>query len=271
MEVFMTNASTLACIRIRVNSLSGRTDGFVAGLQSFLKTLCARAKAFEFAELSLMADGAGPVLLWMGDDRPGFESAELSALESAKEIDIRLNLCSETDSCADDRAALFSLLSDGALADRVQFCALITGGSASLMLSGLRGGRFCHGEVPFTDGCEGIPEDLRWNSASHRVLLRFADSAVDDAWDLSDLMQERIDEIDLEFLPDSGELRIHSVQLPDMNSVEAYRAFLERLSLLAESVSIEGALTPEAEDAFALLRFVRAGNAVTVQTAVAEI
>lgn len=264
----MPNSSILSCIRIRAHAVPGRTDGFIAALQEFAQLLPKHPESFSYAELHLAADSREHDCFWMEGDCPDFDSGLIA---SAKEIDLRLNMCCEDALLLNAQTQLFDLLADGAHADCVRFCALVTDEEhAALTLSGMHGGAFHHGEVSFIDGCGGIPEDMCWNSSTHRAQFTFPEEALDDAWDLSEIIPEHIDEIDLEFSFDRGEMAIHSVQLPDMDAVETYRSILQKLCEMANSFSISGALTPESDSAFALLRFACNGG-VTVQTAVAEI
>lgn len=262
----MNNSPVLVCSRIRVHAVPGRTDGFVAGMQALLKTLSAQSDAFSYAEIHLTADESVRDYFIMDGEHPQIDA---EALAAAKEIDLQMNLSCEDNRIADALSAVLSLLSDGSLADCARFCMLATGGnSAALTLSGMRNGFFHHGEVPFTDE---LPADLCWNSSDHRASFTFPEEALDEVWELSEILQERIDEIDLEFSFDGGELQIHSVQLPDREAIEAYRAALAQMASLADSVCISGALTPESDEAFALLRFVHEVGCVKVQTAIADI
>jgi len=267
----MTESSYLACISIQLTSAAGRTDNFTAELQAFLKNFVGRADSFSYAELQIFADGDWRSFYWVGDNRPDPDYV-LSSFPATAQMHMQLNLFSDADCVSDILHPLTTRLSDGSLANHVRLCALTRdGGDASVFLSGMLEGAFHHGEIPFHDGMDGIPEDMCWNSCTHAARFTFPEDARDDAWDLSDLLEERIDEIDLDFSRDEGTLAIHSVQLPDVESVEVYRALLEQLCSLADSAVISGDLTPESENAFALLRFVPADGHVTVQTAIAEI
>ena len=258
----------LSCIRIR--AASGRPDGFISSLQCFLETISARAEKFSYAEILLRADGGERSIYWMEGEQP--EPIDCAFIASAAEVDAVLNLCSDEDCASDAQSALLAPLADGSLAGCVRVCALTRDGeNASVFLSGMREGKFFHSTIDFADGMEAIPADLCWNSLTHEAHFTFPESALDDAWDLSDLLQERIDEIDLEFSYDDGALDIRSVQLPDAGSVEAYRAALEGFLKISGSARISGALSPEAENAFALLRFAASDGRVAVQTAAAEI
>jgi len=267
----MPESSFLSCSRTRVRAVPGRTDGFAAALQRFLETIAGRAGSFSYAELLLIADGDEHSFFWLGDECPDL-GGNLACLAASAELDVQLNLCSDEDCASDALAALIAPLADGALSDCVRFSSLTrSGDDASVFLLGSSDGAFHHGEIPFRDGLQGVPEDMCWNSCTHAARFTFPEAARDDAWDLSDLLEERIDEIDLDFSRDEGTLAIHSVQLPDAEAVETYRAFLEQLASIAGSASILGALTPEAENAFALLRFVLEDGRVRMQTAIAEI
>lgn len=267
----MNQTSVLTCTRIRVRAVPGRTDGLISGLQAFVNALFDRPDAFDYAELHLLTDGDARDLYWMGDEQPAFDPSLTAAISAAAEVDLLLNLSGETDCMADAHAALSSLLADGSLSDCARMICLRTGDDfAALTLSGIHGGAFLHGEVPFADGCEGVPADMCWNSCTHRARFHFPEEALDDAWDLSELLPERIDEIDFEFSFDRAELVIHSVQLTDLNGVEVYREVLQHLADLSDGMEIAGALTPESDSAFALMRFAPDGSRVSVQTAVAE-
>ena len=264
----MSNSSILSCFRIRAHAVPGRTDDFIDALQGFVQLLPQLPEIYSYAELHVSID-AGEFDFFFSDvESPAIDTGLIA---SAKEIELSMNLCCEGSTLPDAQARLFSLLSDGALADCVRFCALVSDDAhAELTLSGKLGETFHHGPVPFADGCGDIPSELCWNSCTHSARFTFPEVALDDAWDLSELIPEQIDEIDLEFSFDRSEMLIHSVQLPDMAAVENYRGILQKLTEMANSASIEGVLTPESDSAFALLRFV-CNDGVQIQTAVAEI
>lgn len=268
----MSNSSALCCSRTRVHAVPGRTEGFIAGLQIFLKALSDRSETLDYAELHITIDGDGQDYYWMGDDRPTLGEPLLASLAAAGEVDLLLNMSSETDCLSGELGAMLSLLADDSLADCVRFGALINDGETiSAFLSGMRGGAFHHGTVAFSNGCDGVPADLCWNSSDHRASFTFPGEALDEVWEIADELQARIGMVDLEFSYEDGELHIYSVQLPDLESVEFYRAALERLARLADSAHIGGMLNPESEAAFALLRFALEDGCVKVQTAIAEI
>lgn len=265
----MSDTTFLCCSRIRLSAVPGRTENFAAALCSFLETIAGRAEAFSYAELQLTADENESVFYWMGDEQPDLGDC-LSAVSSAAELDISLNLCSEEDCASDALNALTGLLSDGSYADCARVCTLTRDGDDTrVFLSGMREGAFHHGEIPF--GNDAAPDGMCWNSCTHSAHFTFSGDACNDAWDLSDLLAERIDEIDLEFSYDDGTLAIHSVQLPDAENTEVYRAALEQFCAIADSASIDGVLTPEAENAFALMRLVLSDGHVSIRTAIAEI
>lgn len=266
----MNQTSILTCTHIHVRTAAGRTDAFVAMLHGFVRKLFDSANAFDYAELRLFADGDSREFFWMGDEQPVFDDS-VSALFSAAEMDIHLNLSSETDCMAASLTALTDHLKTGDLSDCARMSVLKTGDDFThLTIAGMHGGAYLCGEVPFADGCEGVPSDMCWNSSTHRAVFHFPDETIDDAWDLSEMLPERIDEIDFEFSFDSGELRIHSVQLPDMTCAETYRAALEQFAAMADELHIDGVLTPESDSAFALMRFAADGRTIAIRTAVAE-
>ena len=264
----MNQTSCLICSHIRVHAAAGRTDSFVTRLQSFIKSHFDAAADFEYAELHLTAGSADFNCYWMGEDQPEFDPALTDAVASAAEIDLRLNISSETDCMSAPHDELFSLLSDGALSDCVQISLMK---NDSLIFSGMHRGAFLHGAVPYTDAGDDLPETICWNSSNHRAHFHFSEENVYDACCIADLLPERIDMIDQEFFYDDGEMFIHSVQLTDRACAEVYRDSLEQLARLADSVEISGVLTPESETAFALMRIVPDGSRVTVQTAIAEL
>lgn len=264
----MNQTSYLLCSHIHVRAVAGRTDGFIFQLQNFLKSPFDAADQFEYAELHLTAGEADFNCYWMGEDRPDFDSALTDAMASAAEIDLRLNISSETDCMSAPHDALLALLADGSLSDCVQISLLK---NDVLTFSGMHRGTFLHGVVPYSDANGALPETTCWNSSNHRARFHFSEDNVYDACCIADLLPERIDMIDLEFFYDDGEMFIHSVQLTDRACAEVYREALEQLSALADSVEISGVLTPESETAFALMRFVPDGGRVTTQTAIAEL
>lgn len=267
----MIQTAVLTCTHIHVHTAPGRTDGFISNLQSFIETLFGCSEDFDYAELHLSAGEAQFNCYWMGSDRPEFDSALTSALENADEIDLHLNLCSEADSMDKAHEALYIALSDGSLSDCVRMASLKKDDCAStLTFSGMHRGAFCHGEVPFCDDLDQIPEALSWNSSTHRAHFHFPEENVYDACCIADLLPERIDMIDFEFFYDDAELFIHSLQLSDRSSIEVYRDSLEQLAALSDSMQIDGVLTPESDSAFALMRFVPEGGQIAVQIAAAE-
>ena len=263
----MIPTSYLTCSHIRVRTAPGRTDGFIARMQDFIHTLFDSASAFEYAELHLTAGGSDFNCYWMGEDHPDFDPALTDAVASAAEINLRLNISSETDCMSAPHDALLALLADGALSGSVQISLLK---NDVLFFSGMHRGAFLHGVVPYADA-DSLPETLCWNSSNHRAHFHFPEENVYDACCVADLLPERIDMIDLEFFYDDGELFIHSVQLTDAACAEVYRESLEQLTVLADHAEISGVLTPESDAAFALMRFIPVGNRVTLQTAIAEL
>ena len=267
----MQNTSLLSCEHIRIRRVPGRTDGFIRQLQEYLKTLFRLSDAFGSAELHLQADGDERTFLWLGDEHPEIDLAAIDALAEASQIDVRVDLCSERPCMEDARDRLTALLASGTLKDCVRYCELLEDEhTSSLFLSGLYRGAFLHGSVPFTANDEDILEDAVWNGYTHRAEFHFAEESVEAMLDLADRIQDRIEEIDLELSDDDRRLEIGSVQLACREDVSFYREALEQLVRLSDHAQLTGALTPESDAIFALLRFVREGSAVVAQTAVAE-
>lgn len=266
----MNQTSILTCAHIRVRASSGRTDAFLAQLQAFVCRLFDSAGSFDYAELRLCAGNDSREFFWMGEEAPVSDDS-LPQFFSAAEIDVHLNLSGETDFLAAGLSCLTDCLKDGELRDCAHMSVLKTGDDfACLTIAGMHDGSYLCAEVPFADGCKGVPADMCWNSCTHRAVFHFPEENIDDAWDLSEMLPERIDEIDFEFSFDSGELRIHSVQLPDMSCAETYRAALEQFAGMADEFRIDGVLTPESDSAFALMRFAADGGRIAIQTAAAE-
>lgn len=265
----MDNSSVFSCEHIHVRRIAGRTDAFVAALKKYLRTLFDATEFFGTANLVLSLDEQTHTFEWMGDVNPASDENCIDAMDSASEIDVRLDICCEDGRMLNIQNALSDMLENGALKDCVSYCELLEDAhTSSLYLSGPYRGSFLHGSVPFT-GCDDILVDNTWNGYTHRAEFVLHFEAEDEVRDIADELGENL-EIDIELMHGAHELTVASVQLVGPAEVELYRSSLEKLVRIADSSKITGALTPESDTLFALLRFVKDGSSVDIQTAVAE-
>ena len=264
----MNATSALSCEHIYIRRIPGRTDAFIAALQNYLRKLLTISEGTESAEIIITPDGSEHRFEWYGEAGETNLDSALSAMETAAETDVRINICSDLYSAEEEQRSLNALLRDGSLKDCVRCSILLEDEhTSSLTMSGLYRGAFLHGAVPFVSDASDILLKTAWNGYTHRAEFRFAPAAFDDAQDLGDLLEDRLE---IELVTEDNLLRVENVHLEDADEVAFYREMLEKLTTLAESAQITGALTPESDEIFALLRFVRENSAVTVQTAVAE-
>lgn len=262
----MKNSSVLSCEHIHIRRIPGRTDAFITALKDYLRTLPAPGDGLDWVEIRIDQKP---------DDAENLENSAcvnqaLEKLDQLDEFDVRVNMCCELFRMDDAQAALSGMLGSGQLKDCVRYCALLQDETtASLTLSGLYRGAFLHGAVPFTGDNEDILVACGWNGLTHRAEFSLPESAADQVADLVDALESRL-EIDLEFAPDGRSLKIESLQLAGHDDVLFYRDTLAQLTGMSDRAQITGALVPDSDAVFALLRFVPAGAGILIQTAVAE-
>ena len=266
----MKNSSILSCEHIHVRRVPGRTDAFLAALKVYLETLFSLSDEFGSAEIRIANDGREFRFEWAGGELPGPGGEAIDGMAEASEIDVRVNMCCDLFDMDEAQAALARELKGGALKDCVRCCTLIEDEqTASLTMSGIYRGAFLQGAVPFTTDNEDILVATRWNGFTHRAEFRLREAEADAAGEIADALEGRL-EIELSRSDDGRALAIGALQLDGRAQVEFYRDALERLCRMSESSLITGSLAPEDDAVFALLRFVRDGADVVVQTAVAE-
>lgn len=267
----MKNTSALSCEHIHIHRIAGRTDAFIAALQGYLRTLFMQNDKLSWMEIRIANDNASFCLQGQDGVLTGDSADEaLSGMTAADEIDVRVDMCCELFHMDGAQAVLSDALRSGQLKDCVRYCALLQDEqTSSLTLSGLYRGAFLHGAVPFTQDNEDILVACKWIGFTHRAEFRFPESAAGAASALTEQLEDRL-EIDLTFSPDGRELKIQGLELADRREVLFYRDALEQLVRLSESARITGALAPDSDSVFALLRFVQDGSGVVLQTAVAE-
>ena len=267
----MKNSSALSCEHIRIRRAPGRTDGFIDALQRYLKSLFTQNDKLSWVEVRIADDDRSYCFEWQDGGLCGDGADEaLTGMAGANRIDVRVDMCCEFFHMEDAQSALTDVLRDGQLKDCVRYVALLQDESSSaLMLSGLYRGSFLHGAVPFTADNQDILVVCKWNGFTHRAEFRFPESAVNAAAALADELEDRL-EIELTLADDGRSLTIESLQLADRREVFFYRDALEQLARLSERAQITGALAPDSDSVFALLRFVQEGSGVIWQAAVAE-
>ena len=267
----MKKSSALSCEHIRVHRVPGRTDGFIDALQRYLKSLFVQNDKLSWVEIRIVNDDRSYCFEWQDGCLCGDGSDEaLTGMAEADRSDVRVDMCCEFFHMEDAQSALTDVLRDGLLKDCVRYVALLQDESSSaLMLSGLYRGSFLHGAVPFTADNQDILVVCKWNGFTHRAAFRFPESAVNAAAALADELEDRL-EIELTLSDDGRNLTIESLQLADRREVFFYRDKLEQLARLSEHAQITGALAPDSDSVFALLRFVQEGSGIIWQTAVAE-
>ncbi|MBQ8973243.1 MAG: hypothetical protein IJ074_09220 [Clostridia bacterium] len=266
----MIETSILSCEHIEIHAQPGQTDAFIRALQDYLRVLFSLSDELGSAELALTLDGETYEYVWMDDERPGAAGEQINALANAKEIGIRVNMCSELTDLASEQRKLNAMLRDGSLKDWVRYVELLADErTTSLTMSGIYRGAFLHGAVPFSGANEDILVSTQWNGLTHRAEFQLRKEERDSARELADALEQRF-EIDLSISNDGGALLIEGLELKGLDDVRFYRETLETLVRKSEQNAITGALIPEDDRVFALLRFVPEGSSVFIQTAVAE-
>ncbi len=266
----MKNSSILSCEHIHVHRVPGRTDGFIAALQTYLRTLFSLSDEFGSAEIRIVNDDREALFEWTGGALPGPGDEAIDGMAHAAEIDVRVNMCCDLFDMDVAQAALAQHLKGGALKDCVRCCTLIEDEqTASLTMSGMYRGAFLQGAVPFTTDNQDILVATRWNGYTHRAEFRLPKENAGAAARIASALEAQL-EIELTRSDDGQALVIDALQLDGRGQVELYRRSLAELSALAQTSLITGSLAPEDDAVFALLRFVQEGADVVVQTAVAE-
>ncbi len=266
----MKNSSILSCEHIHVRRVPGRTEVFVAALQTYLRTLFSLSDEFGSAEICIANDDREYRFEWTGDGLPGSGDEAIEGMAGAAEIDVRVNMCCDLFDMDEAQAALAAQLKGGVLKDCVRCCTLIQDEqTASLTMSGIYRGAFLQGAVPFTTDNQDILVATRWNGFTHRAEFRVRKADAQAAAEVADALEDAL-EIELTRSDDGLALVIGALQLDGRAQVERYREALEKLAQMSETSLITGSLAPEDDAVFALLRFVQEGAEVIVQTAVAE-
>lgn len=262
----MNNMSALSCEHIYMERIPGKTDHALAALQDYLRALFSLSHNSESAEVIITCDGEPLCFEWFGTTEKLNPNEALSRLSSANHIDVRINLCCDHSTSIEEQRELYDILCDGSLKDCVHCRVLLEDeGSTSLTMSGLHCGAFLHGNVPFC--ANTAPLQTAWNGYTHRAVFSFAPADFDHAQDLTDVLEDRLD---IELSAQNNEIRIVNVHLENADDIAFYRETLEKLSAFAQNAHLSGALTPESDDVFALLRFVLKNDSVAIETAVAE-
>ena len=267
----MKNTSVLSCEHIRVLRQPGRTDALLGALQSYLTALFRLAGEFGAAEITITPDNRAYRFEWTGDLRPEPADEAIAAIADADLIDVRVDLCSDEINPETLHSELSRLLATGELRDCAYYVALIQDDqTTSLVVCGMYHGAFLHGSVPFSSENQDILVGTVWSSMTHRAEFKIKPGCAEQAEEVADALEQRF-EIDLARDMDDGlTVRISGIVLNGQRGVMFYRDCLARLSALSDQAMITGALTPEDDHTFALLRFVPAGSEILVQTAVAE-
>ncbi len=266
----MKSASVLSCEHIHIHRILGRTDAFIAALQGYLHTLFTHFDEFGSVKIMIVCDDRSFQYEWVAGEQPSdYDPATLAVGESG-EIDVQIDLYCEQTDIEEHQNTLFSLSRHGVLKDCVRHCILLEDEqTTSLMMSGMYRGAFLHGSVPFTSGNVDILEDTKWIDSSHRASFHFPEGAEDDAEDLLEQLETRL-AIEANLTDNRRTLIIDGTQLDGRGDVYFYRDMLAKLVSLSDDALITGALMPESDTIFALLRFVQEGSSILVQTAVAE-
>ena len=266
----MKNTSVLSCEHIHLERVPGKTETFARALTDYLRTLFGLSDEFGSAEIIIETDGVRRAFVWDSEAIPEGEEAALDAILSAWAVDVRVNMCCDLFFMDEAQTALTARLADGSLRDCVRYCALLEDEqTSSLFYSGLFRGAFLHGSVPFeTVPSDRLPAD-HWNGRTQRAEFTFPAEAADGAQALADRAAEEI-EGDFAFADDGRALVISEMHLVSRGQAEQVRQLLEQLCALSEQAVITGALTPEDDETYALLRYVRSGDRVEMQAATAE-
>lgn len=263
----MDHMSALSCEHIYMERIPGKTDRALTALQDYLRALFSPSHNSESAEVIITCDGETRCFEWFGSSEALNPTEALSPLGNAIHIDIRINLCCDHFTLIEEQRELYDILRDGSLKDCVHCRTLLEDeDSTSLTMSGLHCGAFLHGNVPFC--ANAVSLQTAWNGYTHRAVFSFAPADFDHAQDLTDVLEDRLD---IELSAQNDEIRIENVHLENADDIAFYRETLEKLSALAQDAQISGALTPESDDVFALLRFVLKNDSVAIETAIAEV